>query len=120
MVERIYSAHAAVVRPRLELIAEAVLLQHDFTWIGRNFNTVSTYGQASYKIRQVRPYMRYEYQNAPKTDAIFATVGRENGPSLGVRYDFSDFVVFKVQYGLLGTRLGPSTNSLQAQLAFAF
>ncbi|HEX3745510.1 MAG TPA: hypothetical protein VHW09_16315 [Bryobacteraceae bacterium] len=120
VVERIYSAHAAVVRPHLELIAEGVLLQHNFTWTGRDFNTVSAYAQASYKIRLVRPYFRYEYQNAPKSDAIFTTVGRTNGPSLGVRYDFSDFVAFKLQYGLLGTRLGPSASDVQAQLAFAF
>jgi len=118
--QRIYSAHAAMVRPHLELIAESVLLQHELLAINHNFNTVSVYGQASYKFGKVRPYFRYEYQNIPATDPIFGAVGRMSGPSLGTRYDFSDFGAFKVQYGLLGVRSGPSTNAFQAQLAFAF
>ena len=118
--ERIYSAHAAVVKPHLELIAEGVLLQHDFLSTGHDFNTVSTYAQASYKIGKIRPYFRYEYQNVPATDPLFSPLGRMNGPSLGARYDFSDFAAFKLQYGLLGVRGGPSASALQAQLAFAF
>ena len=117
--QRIYSAHAAVVRPHLELIAEGVLLQHDLLNV-QTFNTVSVYGQASYKMGKVRPYFRYEYQNVPSTDPIFGVLGRMSGPSLGTRYDFSDFASFKLQYGLLGVRSGPSTNAFQAQLAFAF
>ncbi len=118
--QRIYSAHAAMVRPHLELIAEGVLLQHDLLSINHNFNTVSVYGQASYKFGKVRPYFRYEYQNIPASDPIFGAIGRMSGPSLGARYDFSDFAAFKLQYGLLGVRSGPSTNAFQAQLAFAF
>jgi hypothetical protein len=119
--ERIYSAHAAVIRPHLELMAEGVLLQHDPGLISRSFNTFSGYAQASYKLRQIRPYFRYEYQNIPKSDPIFASLpGRLSGPSLGVRYDLSDFAALKVQYGLLGYRAASSINALQAQLAFAF
>jgi hypothetical protein len=118
--ERIYSAHAAVVRPRLELIAEGILLQHD-PGVSRSFNTFSGYTQASYKIHEIRPYFRYEYQNIPKSDPIFSALqGRLNGPSAGIRYDLSDFAALKFQYGLLGTRTGASTNAFQAQLAFAF
>jgi hypothetical protein len=119
--EHIYSAHAALVRPHLELISEGVLLQHDPVSMDRGFNTFSGYGQASYKMHQIRPYFRYDYQNIPKSDPIFSSLpGRLNGPSVGVRYDLSDFVGFKVQYGLLGVRSGPSTNDVQGQLAFAF
>jgi hypothetical protein len=118
--QRIYSAHAAVIRPHLELIAEGILMQHDPAWTNRNFNTYAGYGQTSYKIHQFRPYFRYDYQNVPSSDPILGAVGRRNGPSAGVRYDFSDFVGLKVQYGLLSVRSGPSVNAVQAQLAFAF
>jgi hypothetical protein len=102
-------------------MAEGVLLQHDPGLISRSFNTFSGYAQASYKLRQIRPYFRYEYQNIPKSDPIFASLpGRLSGPSLGVRYDLSDFAALKVQYGLLGYRAASSINALQAQLAFAF
>jgi len=43
-----------------------------------------------------------------------------NGPSVGTRYEINDFTAFKLQYGLLGVRSGPSTSAVQAQLAFAF
>jgi hypothetical protein len=118
--ERIYSAHAAMVRPHLELIAEGALLQHDLEWTNLRINTFTAYTQASYKIRRIRPYFRYDYQNVPTSDPIFALLGRRDGPSLGARYDFTDFVGFKLQYGLLGVRSGPSTSAVQAQLAFAF
>ncbi len=118
--QSIYSAHAAMVRPHMELIAEGVLLQHDLLSSNHVFNTVSVYGQASYKIGPIRPYFRYEYQNIPASDPIFAALGRENGPSVGARYDFSDFAAFKLQYGLLGVRSGPSTSAIQAQIVFAF
>lgn len=117
--QRIYSAHAAMVRPHLELIAEGVLLQHDLLSV-QTFNTVSAYGQASYKFGKVRPYFRYEYQNVPSTDPIFGVLRRMSGPSFGTRFDFSDFASVKIQYGLMGVRSGPSTNAFQAQLAFAF
>lgn len=95
--ERIYSAHAAIVRPHLELIAEGILLQHPLLPVNQDFNTFSAYAQASYKLGQIRPYFRYDYQNIPTSDPIIGSVGRMSGPSLGVRYDFSDFAAFKLQ-----------------------
>jgi hypothetical protein len=46
--------------------------------------------------------------------------GRKDGPSVGIRFEPSDFVNFKLQFGRLGVRSGPTANDLQAQLAFAF
>ena len=119
MEQRIYSAHAALIRPHLELIGEGVLLQHTFLH-GNSFNTLSSYAQASYQIHQIRPYVRYEYQNVPASDPILGTLGRQNGPSVGARYEFSDFGNFKLQFGRLSLRDGTSTNAVSAQLAFAF
>ena len=117
MRQRIYSAHAALVRPHTELIAEGVILQHSLE--SSDFNTFSGYGQASYQMGAIRPYMRYEYQRAPASDPILGRIGRSMGPSVGIRYDFSDFATFKVQYGRLQVP-GRSTNDAQAQIAFAF
>jgi hypothetical protein len=116
--QRIYSAHVAFIRPHMELLAEGVLLQHS-TVAGQTFNTSSSYAQASYQMHNVRPYFRYEYQNVPGSDPVFGTLGRRNGPSAGIRYNFSDFGCFKVQYGRL-YRDGSLTNDAQAQIAFAF
>jgi hypothetical protein len=118
--QRIYSAYAALMRPHLELMAEGVYLRHEFVTDHHQFNTFSSYAQASYLIGRVRPFFRYEYQNVPRTDPIFGILGRKNGPSAGMHFDFSDFVAFKLQYGRLGVNSGPTANDVQAQLAFAF
>jgi hypothetical protein len=118
--QRIYSAYAALVRPHLELLAEGVFLRHEFTTNHLQYNTVSSYAQASYLFGRIRPYFRYDYQNVPIGDPIFGSLGRKDGPSAGVRFDWSDFVALKLQYGRLGVNLGPTANDVQAQFVFAF
>jgi hypothetical protein len=118
--QRIYSAYAALVKPHIELLAEGVYLRHEFTTDHQQFNTVSTYAQASYLIGRVRPYFRYDYQNVPSSDPIFGSLGRKDGPSLGIRFDWSDFVALKFQYGRLGVNSGPTANDAQAQVVFGF
>jgi len=118
--QRIYSAYAALVRPHLELMTEGVYLRHEFTTNHDQFNTVSAYAQASYLFGRIRPYIRYEYQNVPMADPIFGILGRKDGPSVGVRFDLTDFVGLKIQYGRVGVSNGPTANDAQAQLAFAF
>jgi len=117
--QRIYTAYAAMIRPHLELITEGTLLQHESTDHDQ-FNTVSTYAEASYLFGRLRPYFRYEYQNVPNSDPVFIGFGRKDGPSMGMRFEWSDFVNFKLQFGRLGVRSGVTANDVQAQLAFAF
>jgi len=69
---------------------------------------------------KTRPYFRYEYVNAGKTEPVLNTVGRRNGPSFGVRYDFSDYAAFKAQYDRIDGRTGKGVNGLTLQLAFTF
>jgi len=118
--QRIYSAYAALITSHLELLAEGVYLRHEFITDQHQFNTVSTYAQASYAMGRVRPYLRYDYQNVPITDPIFGSLGRKDGPSVGVRFDWSEFVALKLQYGRLGVNLGPTANDVQAQIVYAF
>jgi hypothetical protein len=118
--QKIYSAHVAFVKPHLELLGEGVLMKHESIDSHHNSNILSSYLQASYQMGLIRPFFRYDYQNVPGSDPIFGSLGREGGPSVGIRYNFSDFGAFKLQYGRLGIRAGQSTNDVQAQLAFAF
>jgi hypothetical protein len=118
--QKIYSGYITLVKPHLELLAEGVYLRHEFTTSHLQFNTVSTYAQASYLFGRVRPYVRYEYQRVPLADPIFGILGRKDGPSLGLRYDWSDFVALKLQYGRLGVNSGATANDVQAQIALAF
>jgi hypothetical protein len=119
--ERIYSAHAALIRSHLELMAEAAMLWNQSEFSHRITRPVTSYGQASYLFGSVRPYLRFDYQNVAASDPLFGSLGRKSGPSAGIRYDFADFVALKFQYGYLtDTARRVSTNDLQAQLAFAF
>lgn len=117
--QRIYSAHIALVRPHLELLAEGVLLQHRPT-AGKSLYANSSYAQASYKFGSIRPYFRYEYQNVASGDPVWGSLGRMNGPSAGVKFDLNDFSCFKIQYGRLGVRSGNANNDIQAQIALVF
>jgi hypothetical protein len=119
--ERIYSTYAALVRPHTELIAEGALIQDNDALTGRLTQVVTSYAQASQLFGRVRPYFRYDYQNAASSDPIFGYLGRRSGPSAGVRFDLGDFVALKVQFGRLAdTTAHVSTNDAQAQVAFAF
>jgi hypothetical protein len=116
--QTIYTGHIVYVNSKLEWLNEAALLRHDLE--GHISRSITSYTQVSYAFGKIRPYFRYDYQNVPSTDPIFAALGRESGPSFGVYRHLSNYVVFKLQYGLLGERDKPSANDLNAQLAFAF
>ena len=53
-------------------------------------------------------------------EPILGDVGRVNGPSLGLRYDVSEFAAFKLQYDRTGRRALEPFNGLTLQLAFTF
>jgi hypothetical protein len=116
--QTIYTGHIVYVNSKLEWLNEASLLRHDLE--GHISRSLTSYTQLSYAFGKFRPYFRYDYQNIPASDPIFGTLGRESGPSFGVYRHLSNYVVFKLQYGLLGERNKPSANDLNAQLAYAF
>jgi hypothetical protein len=47
-------------------------------------------------------------------------VGRRNGPSFGVRWDFNDHAAMKLQYDHLDVRGQKSSNALETQFSVAF
>ena len=56
----------------------------------------------------------------PSGDPLFASVGRYEGPSLGLRMDFTDYAALKVQYNRLYTRDALPKNGVDTQVAFTF
>jgi len=87
---------------------------------GRTFNTSGFYTQVSRKFEKARPFFRYQYVNAAAGEPILGDVGRRNGPSVGLRYDVSEFAAFKAQYDRTGRRGLEPFNGLTLQLAFTF
>jgi hypothetical protein len=113
---------------KYEFLNEAMLVRHTHTMTGAPgvFHTPGFYTLFSRRFGKYRPYFRYSYVNAGVADPIYGDptdgplVGRRNGPSLGVRWDFNDHAAVKLQYDRLGQRGLPSSNALETQFSFAF
>ncbi len=71
-------------------------------------------------------YFRYSYVNAGVNEPIYGDptdgdiVGRRNGPSLGVRWDFNDHAAMKLQYDHLDVRGQKNSDGVETQFSFAF
>jgi hypothetical protein len=116
--ETILAAHAVWQTPKWELLNEALLIRHAQT--DRVVRTTAFYTQASRQFGKVRPYFRYQYLNAPASDPVLSDVGLLHGPSLGIRYDFSEFAAFKIQYDRTERRRLAGFNGLTTQVSFVF
>ncbi len=80
------------------------------------------YTQLAQQFGLFRPYLRYQYVNAPQSDPLplFKQVGLRHGPSLGLRYNFSDFLALKLQYDYTIMRKESAFSQFTVQAAFAF
>jgi hypothetical protein len=131
--ETIATTHAVFVNGNYEILNEAALVRHVEPG-GPVFETSAFYTQFSRAFKAFRPYFRYQYFNAPSDDPVYiyaspnayapldvtTFVGRLNGPSLGLRYDFTEHSALKVQYDRFSLRGLDSENGLTTQVAFTF
>ncbi len=118
--QTILAAHVVYVKPSFEWLNEALMIRHAPLGASRIFHTPAFYTQISRRFGLVRPYFRYEYVNAPANEPVFSDITRRNGPSLGLRFDVSEFSAFKVQYDRTARRGQPVINGLELQFAFTF
>jgi hypothetical protein len=131
--ETIATAHVVFINSKYEILNEGILVRH-VEPTGPIFRTSGFYSQFSWAFGKLRPYFRYQYFNAASDDPVwvFASpnqyaplyntsfVGRLNGPSLGVRYDFSQYSAVKLQYDRYDLRGLQPVNELTSQVAFTF
>ncbi len=118
--QTVSSFYAVYVTPRVEILNEAAMVTNSIAGASRGTRPVTGYSQFSRKIGSWRPYVRYDYQNVPASDPLFGYLGRENGPSVGVRYQIAEFAGLKLQYGRLYTTTQPAASDIQVQIAFSF
>lgn len=116
----ILAAHVVFARPNFEWLNEALVVRHAPKGNPRVFNTPGFYTQISRRFGSYRPYLRYEYVNAPVNEPVFSDVGLRHGPSVGLRYEPIESVAFKLQYDRVGRRNLPGMNILTTQFAFTF
>ena len=118
--ETILAGHAVYMVPKFEWLNEMVLLRHSPEGTSRTFNTPAFYTQIAKRFGSYQPYFRYQYINGSDQEPIFPDVGRIEGPSVGIRYDASESVAFKLQYDYNIARHLQSYNTLTFQLGFTF
>jgi hypothetical protein len=118
--ENILAAHIVLLRPNFEWLNEGLVIRHAPLGSGIQFHTPAFYSQFSYRLGSYRPYIRYQYVNASENDPVLNDVKRREGPSLGLRYDFSESASFKAQYDHLLIRNQPSVNGITGQVTFTF
>jgi len=118
--EMIGVAHALYKTDAVELLGEWVAMRHR-PRAGADPNTTrGWYAQASRRFRTVRPYVRYDYVDVPKSNQLFAFLGRRSGPTGGVRWDFDPLAAFKLQASHLEQTTRPRMNRVDAQVSFMF
>jgi hypothetical protein len=133
VAETIATAHVVFINGKYEILNEVALVRH-VEPSGPVFTTNGGYTQWSRAFGPYRPYFRYQYFNAPNNDPVYIYAGpndfspayvtgfvpRLNGPSIGIRYDFTQHSALKFQYDRISERDLPTTNGLTSQVAFTF
>lgn len=108
-----------------EWLNEGMFIRHTLP-SGAIFHTPGFYTQVSRRFGRFRPYFRYSYVNSPANDPIYGNplegqvVDRVNGPTVGLRYDFTAHSAVKLQYDREDTRSELPSNGGAAQFDFTF
>jgi hypothetical protein len=118
--QNIGSLYAVFNNSSWESLNEIVLVNDHSEGAAKSDNSPMMYTQISRKFGSYRPYFRYQYLNVPAQDPTLIFTGRYQGPSVGLRMDFTEFVALKAQYNRLYQRGVPAANGLDLQMAFAF
>jgi hypothetical protein len=120
--QTIVSAYAVYVSPAFEWLNEGVLMR-DSSSLG-TFETRAAYTQVARQFGKFRPYARYEVLDADQDDPILESSGSPGFHqtfSLGVRYNFAEFVAIKLQGDhTLSADNGDPRNQLTLQVSFTF
>ena len=132
--ETIATVHAVYINNNYEILNEGVLVR-DAEAGGPIFHTGAFYSQFSRAFHALRPYFRYQYFNANGDDPVYTYVtapneyaplsvtgfiARLNGPSAGIRWDFTEHSALKFQYDRYSLRGLATENGLTSQFAFTF
>jgi len=112
--------YAVYITPVWEFLNEFQVQRDRSLGTSVTFNTPLAYTQFSRKFGLYTPYFRWQEVNVPTGDPLYSSVGRFEGPSVGLRFDFSNYATFKMQYNRLYTRGSLPSNGLDTQVGFTF
>src|SRR3989442_920230 len=127
--EWISSAQLVWAKETPEFISEFANVHHRNNLTGHISDSQAFYAQLAYRLpwqqKKWKPYSRFEYTHIPVTEPLFSLadfrVQDLVGPTVGVRYDITDFAAFKLEYR--HTKRGPKdpeVNGVFVQTSFTF
>jgi hypothetical protein len=116
----IFGGYVVYSTPVWEFLNELQVQSDHSVGSAITYHTPLGYTQFSRKFGKYRPYVRWQEVNVPVGDPLYGTVGRFEGPSFGLRMDFTDFAAFKLQYNRIYTRDPDAKNGLDGQVSFTF
>jgi len=118
--EIVGGAHALYKTETLELLGEWLAMRHRARGSDAANVTRGWYALASHRLGVVRPYVRYDYVDVPRSNQVFGFLGRRRGPTAGIRYDFDALAAFKLQASHLTQTTRATLNRVDAQVSFMF
>ena len=127
--EWISSAQLVWAKETPEFISEFANVHHRNNLTGHISDSQAFYALLAYRLpwqqKKWKPYSRFEYTHIPVTEPLFSLadfrVQDLVGPTVGVRYDITDFAAFKLEYR--HTKRGPKdpeVNGVFVQTSFTF
>ena len=119
--ELITGAHLIYVRDKLEILSEAMRIQHDDKVSSERFDTWGMYFQAGYQINALKPYYRFDRLDAAEGDPFYGPqVVDVIRHTLGVRWDFINRAALKFEYHHIDQNNLDRPHAFYAQAAFTF
>jgi hypothetical protein len=118
--QTIFAGHAVYHPSGFEFLNEAVVLRHAPAGTHTVYHIPAFYSQISKQFGRLRPYFRYEYMNVPRREPLFGDIGLLHGPVTGLRWDFSEFAAFKLEYNRMMRREQDAINALRTSVSFTF
>lgn len=118
--ENIFAAYVVIEQPKFEWLNEGLLIRHAPAGMSHVYYTPGFYSTISKKFGRYQPYFGFQYVNASTNEPVFPTVGWQQGPYIGLRYNANESVAVKLQFDRNYQRLEATENSLALQVAFTF
>ena len=119
--ELITGAHLVYIRDHLELLSEAMRIQHDDIVSSRRFNTWGMYLQAGYQLGAFKPYYRFDLLDAAEGDPFYGPLVLDvTRHTLGLRWDFINRAALKFEYHYSDQNNLNRPHAFYTQAAFTF
>lgn len=121
--ENLTSAHVVLETETPEVIAEFARSTQRGAG-GSRSSSEAYYLQVAYRLpildKKFKPYYRYERVRVPASSVVFRETPSLRGGLVGVRWDFSDFAAFKLEYRNLDRAFNADSRGFATQLSFMF